>query len=85
MRKIRANYFVIKTNRPRVEVSWQVTGIRRDAYADAYRIAVEEDKPATERGTYLHPELFRSTADEGGRNGNEPGKAKLSRARKTLR
>ena len=69
LRKVRANRFVIRTDRPRVEVSWQVTGIRRDAYADANRIAVEEDKPASERGTYLHPELFRSTTGENGGNG----------------
>jgi len=39
-------------------VSWQVTGIRQDAYAKAHRISVEEDKPADDKGTYLHPELF---------------------------
>lgn len=44
-------------------VSWQVTGIRRDAYAEAHRIATEEDKPATERGHYLYPELYGQPAD----------------------
>ena len=34
--------------------------IRRDAYAEAHRIVVEEAKPERERGTYLHPELFNS-------------------------
>ena len=60
-RKIEGNTFVIKTNRPRVEVSWQVTGVRRDAYADANRIRVEAEKPERERGTYLHPEAFGRT------------------------
>jgi hypothetical protein len=50
--------FTIKTSRPSVKVSWQVTGIRHDAYADAHRIQVEEEKPFEERGKYLHPELF---------------------------
>jgi hypothetical protein len=50
--------FTIKTNKPSVTVSWQVTGIRHDAYADAYRIPVEEDKSPEEQGRYLHPELF---------------------------
>ena len=50
--------FMIKTSRPGVKVSWQVTGIRHDAYADAHRIQVEEKKPLQERGKYLHPELF---------------------------
>ena len=40
------------------KVSWQVTGIRRDAWAEAHRIPVEEDKPESERGHYLHPEAF---------------------------
>ncbi len=50
--------FVIRTDLPRVKVSWQVTGVRHDAYAQAYRIPVEEDKPAEERGRFQHPELY---------------------------
>jgi hypothetical protein len=57
-KKIGNNRFVIRTNKPNVEVSWQVTGIRHDAFADAHRIQVEEEKPAQEQGHYLHPELF---------------------------
>ncbi len=49
------NAFRIKTDRPGVKVSWQVTGIRKDAWAERNRIAVEQDKPDHERGTYLHP------------------------------
>jgi hypothetical protein len=56
--KIKGNHFRIKTNAPNVEVSWQVTGIRHDAYANKNRIKVEEDKPERERGFYLHPEAF---------------------------
>ena len=41
-----------------MKVSWQVTGIRHDPYADANRIPVEETKPAAERGTYLHPQAY---------------------------
>jgi len=37
-------------------VSWQVTGVRQDDWANAHRLPVEEDKPADEVGTYLHPE-----------------------------
>ena len=57
-KKISANRLLIRTNKPNVEVSWQVTGIRRDAYANTYRIPVEEDKAAGEQGYYLHPEVF---------------------------
>jgi hypothetical protein len=50
--------FTIKTDKPNVKVSWQVTGIRHDEWANAHRIPVEQEKPAAERGLYLHPELF---------------------------
>ncbi len=40
------------------EVSWMVTGIRQDEWAKAHRIPVEEDKTETEKGFYIHPELF---------------------------
>jgi hypothetical protein len=56
--KIHGNQFVIRTDLPNVEVSWQVTGIRQDAWAEEHRIVVEEDKPTEERGYYLHPKLF---------------------------
>jgi hypothetical protein len=35
-----------------------VTGVRQDAYANAHRIQVEEEKPASERGSLLHPEAY---------------------------
>ncbi|NND32026.1 MAG: hypothetical protein HKN76_05495 [Saprospiraceae bacterium] len=56
--KIMTNSFSIKTNVPGVEVSWQVTATRKDAYAEQHRIPVEEYKPAKERGKYLHPDAF---------------------------
>ena len=59
-RKIAANRFTIRASAPGVEVSWQVTGIRKDPFAEKYRIPVEEDKPEGERGTYLHPDAWGS-------------------------
>jgi hypothetical protein len=56
--EIRKNQFTIKTDQPRVKVSWQVSGTRRDPWAAANRIAVEEEKAADEKGRYLHPELW---------------------------
>jgi hypothetical protein len=50
--------FGIKTDKPGVKVSWQVTGIRQDPWANAHRIPVEEEKDARERGYYLRPELY---------------------------
>jgi hypothetical protein len=50
--------FIIKTSKPGVKVSWQVTGIRQDAWANAHRIPVEVDKEPRDQGHYIHPELF---------------------------
>jgi hypothetical protein len=57
-REVENNSFVIRTNLSNVKVSWQVTGIRQDAWANAHRVPVEEDKPAEEVGTYLAPEVW---------------------------
>ena len=40
---------------PGGEVSWQVTGIRQDAWANANRIPVEKKKSQEDAGKYLHP------------------------------
>jgi len=63
-RKITHNRFVIRSSKPNVEVSWQVTGIRHDAYADAHRIEVEVEKAPQEQGRYLHPELFGAPTEQ---------------------
>ena len=55
--KVANHRFVIKTDKPNVEVSWQVTGIRQDAFANAHRIQVEAEKAPADRGHYLYPEL----------------------------
>jgi hypothetical protein len=55
--EIKDNHFTIKTDKPNVKVSWQVSGIRDDAYMKAHPMVVEQDKPDKERGSYLHPEL----------------------------
>jgi len=57
-KEIKGNEFAIRTDPGRVKVCWQVTGVRKDAWAEANRIPVEERKPKAERGRYLHPELF---------------------------
>lgn len=62
--KVNGNHFTIKTNVPNVEVSWQVTGIRKDAYANAHRVVPEVEKSATEKGKYLHPVELGKLADQ---------------------
>jgi hypothetical protein len=49
------NRFRIAGGNPGMKVSWQVTGIRKDAFAEKNRIPVEEDKTGSERGKYLYP------------------------------
>jgi hypothetical protein len=51
--EVSGNQFRVAGGRPGLKVSWQLTGIRHDAYANAHRIQVEVDKPASERGTTL--------------------------------
>jgi hypothetical protein len=62
--KVSNHQFAIKTDKPNVEVSWQVTGIRQDAWASAHRIPVEVPKAERDRGLYLHPELFGAPAEK---------------------
>jgi hypothetical protein len=69
-KEIDGNHFSIAGGKPGMKVSWQVTGIRQDAWANAHRIPVEEDKQGNERGKYLHPELFGAGEDQ--RIGNAP-------------
>ena len=57
-KKIRNNQFEIRTDKPKIEVSWQVTGIRHDTYAEKNRIPVEELKKNEEIGKYIYPEGF---------------------------
>jgi len=56
------NQFRIAGGTSGLKVSWQVTGIRQDAWANANRIVVEEEKPLADRGQYLHPEAFGQAA-----------------------
>ena len=56
--EVSGNRFHIAGGKAGMEVSWQVTGIRRDAFANLNRIPVEEPKVGIERGKYLHPKAF---------------------------
>jgi len=63
--EIANNQFKIAGGKPGMKVSWQVTGIRQDAWANAHRIPVEEEKNAREHGYYLHPELYGAPEEKG--------------------
>jgi len=57
-REIEHNQFEIRTSAPNVKVSWQVTGVRQDAFAKANPLVVEQEKEERLRGFYIHPELY---------------------------
>ncbi|WP_435355986.1 hypothetical protein [Emticicia sp. SJ17W-69] len=57
-KKVKDNQFIIQTDKPNIEISWQVTGIRNDAYAKKFRIPNTVEKSASEKGKYLYPEAF---------------------------
>jgi hypothetical protein len=70
-KKVNENRFEIAGGKPGMEVSWQLTGVRKDAYAEAHRVQVEEMKPVAERGSYLHPEAFGKSAEKGAQQAYE--------------
>jgi hypothetical protein len=63
--EVHANAFTVRTDRPEVRVSWQVTGVRDDPFTRAYGLPVVADKPEEERGSYLHPELYGKPESQG--------------------
>jgi hypothetical protein len=68
--EIKNNQFVIQTNEPNVKVSWQITGIRNDKYAQENRINPEPFKEDKAKGKYLNPELYGSDKAIYGKKGN---------------
>jgi hypothetical protein len=63
--EIAGNHFTIRTDRPDVKVSWQVTGVRQDAWAEAHRVEAVVDKPEAVRGKYLAPTEHGQPAEAG--------------------
>jgi hypothetical protein len=63
--KIENRQFVIHSSSGNVEVSWQVTGTRRDAWAENHRIPNAVEKTGEEKGKYLHPEVFGQPVEMG--------------------
>lgn len=61
--EIQNNQFVIKTDKPNVKVSWQVTGVRNDPYAQKHRVVPEVEKAPEDKGKYLIPELYGKPAN----------------------
>ena len=63
--EIANNQFKIAGGKSGMKISWQVTGIRQDAWANVHRIPVEVEKSERERGYYIHPELYGAPEEKG--------------------
>ena len=59
-RKTKDNAFAIRTSSPNTEVSWQVSGVRHDAWAKANPRTIEFEKTGANKGKFLSPEAFGS-------------------------
>lgn len=57
-KEVADNKFVVQTDKPNVKVSWQVTGIRQDPFAQQNRVQPEVEKAPENKGQYLHPEVY---------------------------
>lgn len=56
--EIANNQFTIMTDQPNVKVSWQVTGVRHDAYTAWQPLVVEQNKPEDQIGKYWQPQAY---------------------------
>jgi hypothetical protein len=65
LEEIKENRFSIQTDKPNVKVSWQVTGVRQDPWAQEHPVVVEEEKKPHEKGKYLTPELYGKPETQG--------------------
>jgi len=63
--KVAGNRFKIAGGAPGGEVSWQITGVRQDRFAQANPLVVEQPKNVRERGYFIHPELYGAPEDKG--------------------
>jgi hypothetical protein len=77
-REIQDGEFRIAGGISGMKVSWQVTGVRKDAWALANPLVVEREKPEDERGFYLHPELYGAPLDKQVNRDRKPGQSKLA-------
>ena len=64
-REFKGGTFAIGGGLPGKKVSWMLTGIRKDAWAEAHRTPVEEDKTGEDLGRYLHPEEHGKSSNHG--------------------
>jgi hypothetical protein len=62
--EVQNHEFAIRSSVPNVKVSWQITGVRQDAFAKANPMVVEEEKDPRLKGFYIHPEFYGAPAQK---------------------
>ncbi len=75
VRKVAGNRFAIRTSSPGVEVSWQVTGVRKDAYALGNPLRVEQEKPTGHGSTIGSKRIRKASRDLRRKSAGLMGKA----------
>jgi len=63
--KIANNQFIVKTDKPNVEVSWVIYGERNDKFHQKFHNPVEAVKEPENKGKYVHPAAFDKPASLG--------------------
>ena len=64
-KEINNNEFIIAGGKAGMKISWLVTGIRKDPYAEQHRTVVEQEKLDKHKGKYLNPEVYNKSEEEG--------------------
>jgi len=63
--EVAGDRFQIAGGQPFAKISWQVTGIRRDPFANANRVIPEVEKEPEMKGYYLHPAEYKQPPEKG--------------------
>lgn len=75
-RKMEGNQFTIRTSKPKIEVSWQVTGVRKDSFVKQNPLVVEGVKNKAQQGKLLWDPNARKPIGTGSAADTAPIKAK---------
>jgi hypothetical protein len=80
--EVSGNQFKIAGGHGGQKVSWQLTGVRQDAYAKAHPLVVDQAKKPREQGYYVRPELFGQPEEKGMEWARHPEMMKLVKSRR---
>jgi hypothetical protein len=71
--EISNGHFTIRTSKPNLKVSWLVTGLRNDAYAQQLNFTAEVAKTGEQLGKFINPQAYGAPESAGiGYQGDEP-------------